>query len=122
MLRKPLNLSRGSEHDELEDSSFHIAAYADHVTIGAGRLHIEPDRSARIRYMAVHEDYQGHGVGSRILQELEQFAYTNQVRVCWLYAREGAIKFYIKNGYFIKGDSNSELSGLKHARMEKQLV
>ena len=122
MLRKPLNLPRGSEQDELEEQAFHIGAYHNHEIIGVGRLHIEPDDTARIRYMAVHDYYQNQGVGSRILRELEQHALANNLQNCWLYAREGAIGFYSNNGYVIKGENKSELSQLKHERMEKQLV
>ena len=121
MLRKPLDLLPGSEQDEFEESSFHIAAYDDSKIIGVGRLHIEPDHSARIRYMAVHKDYQKQGIGSRILEKLEQFAKKNHVHICWLYARENAINFYMNNGFKIKGKSKSELLGLNHERMEKQL-
>ena len=121
MLRKPLGLPPSSEQDELEESSFHIAAYDGSKIIGTGRLHIETDHNARIRYMAVHRDYQKQGIGSRILKELEQFAKNNNVQVCWLYAREIAINFYINNGLKIKGCSNSELLGINHERMEKQL-
>lgn len=121
MLRSHLNLPRGSERDTIEKSSFHIAAYNGETIIGAGRLHIEPDHSARIRYMAVDDDYQNQGVGSSILIKLEEFAQTNNLRICWLYAREEATKFYSKNGYEVKGKSKSELSGLKHKRMEKSL-
>ncbi len=121
MLRKPLGLPRGSEQDELEKSAFHIAAYHDQNVIGVGRIHIEPDKSARIRYMAVHDDYQRQGISSSILRELEQIAHSNDVQVCWLYAREVAIPLYIHNGYKIEGDSKSELLALKHQRMEKFL-
>jgi ribosomal protein S18 acetylase RimI-like enzyme len=71
--------------------------------------------------MAVDDDYQNQGVGSSILIRLEGFAQTNNLRICWLYAREEAIKFYSKNGYAVKGESKSELSELKHKRMEKSL-
>lgn len=121
MLRKPLGLPPGSEQDELEENSFHIAAYDGSKIIGAGRLHIETDYNARIRYMAVHKDYQKQGIGSAILEKLEQLAKKNKVQTCWLYAREHAISFYLNNGYKIKGNSSSELLGLKHERMEKQL-
>jgi len=121
MLRKPIDLPSGSEQDELEESSFHIAAYDGSKIIGVGRLHIETDQNARIRYMAVHEDYQKQGVGNSILNQLENIAQNNNMRTCWLYARENAINFYMNNGYKIKGNSNSELLGLNHERMEKQL-
>lgn len=121
MLRSPLNLPRGSERDAIEKNSFHIAAYHEKTIIGVGRLQIEPNHSARIRYMAVDDNYQNQGVGSSILIRLEGFAQTNNLRICWLYAREKAIKFYSKNGYAVKGESKSELSELKHKRMEKSL-
>ena len=121
MLRKPLGLPPSSEQDELEESSFHIAAYDNSKIIGVGRLHIETGQNARVRYMAVHEDYQKQGIGSTILKKLEQFAKKNNVQVCWLYARENAINFYMNNGFKIKGDCNSELLGVNHERMEKHL-
>ena len=122
MLRKPFKLPPGSEQDEFEDHAFHIAVYSDQIIIGVGRIHIEPDQTTRIRYMAVHDTYQNQGIGSSILRELEQFARKNNLRDCWLYARQDAINFYLKNGYRIKGESNSELQELKHQRMEKQLM
>jgi len=122
LLRKPLGLERGSEQDQLEKSAFHIAAYINHTIIGVGRLHVEVNATARIRYMAVHDDYQNQGVGSYILKELEQFALVNNIQTCWLYARESAVDFYINNGFVIKGENKSELSQLRHQRMEKPLV
>ena len=122
MLRKPLNLPRGSERDELEERSFHVAAYHNHVVVGVGRIHVEPDNTARIRYMAVHENYQNQGVGSTILGKLEKIARANQPQVCWLYARQSATGFYAKNGYVVKGESKSERPELKHQRMEKRLA
>ena len=120
MLRKPLNLPLGSEQDELENHAFHIAAYNNKNIIGVGRLHIEKNQSARIRYMAVRENYQHQGVGSSILRELEKIAKTKNAETCWLYARETAISFYLNNNYQIKGIATSELE-IKHHRMEKVL-
>ena len=119
-LRKPLNLLRGSEQDELEDTSFHIAAYEEQTLVGIGRLHTEINNMGRIRYMAVDPKYRGKGVGSSILRELEDIAQTNNLQACWLNAREDAIPFYLKNGYEIKGEANSELT-IEHKRMEKVL-
>lgn len=122
MLRKPLNLPRGSEQDQLERQAFHIAAYHDHTVVGGGRLHTEPDGSARIRYMAVREEYQHRGVGSSILGRLEKTAHARNLQTCWLYARRGAVGFYVKNGYAVTGEGNSERPEIEHWRMEKQLV
>ena len=121
-LRKPLNLPLGTEKDELEKSAFHMAAYNGGSIVGVGRLHFELNRTARIRYMAVHEQFQNQMIGSTILNYLENHAISNNVQNCWLYAREDAINFYLKNGYVIKGKSESELSEIRHKRMEKQFT
>lgn len=120
-LREPLGLPRGSERDSLEDAAFHVAAYDELSIIGVGRVHIESDGTARVRYMAVHDGYRHQGVGRSILKRLEQFAHDHRVRVCWLNARETALGFYEKNGYVACGACKSELSSVRHERMEKAL-
>lgn len=121
LLRKPLALPCGSERDALEDAAFHIAAYDEQSVVGVGRLHMEPDRTARVRYMAVHASYRHKGIGRSILKRLEQFACSHQVQVCWLHARESAVEFYKKNGYVTCGTCDSELAAVHHERMEKEL-
>ena len=120
-LREPLGLPRGSERDSLEDTAFHIAAYDGQSIIGVGRVHLEAEGTARVRYMAVHADYRHRGIGRSILRKLEQFAHDHQVRACWLLARESAVGFYRKNGYVACGVGQSELSSVRHERMEKML-
>ncbi len=120
-LREPLDMPRGSERDSQEDTAFHIAAYDGPSIVGVGRVHIEADGTARVRYMAVHADYRHRGIGRSILERLEQFASTHQVRTCWLLARENAVGFYKKNGYVVSGTGESELSSVHHERMEKVL-
>ena len=120
-LREPLDMPRGSERDSQEDTAFHIAAYDGPSIIGVGRVHIEADGTARVRYMAVHVDYRHRGIGRSILERLERFARTHQVRACWLLARENAVEFYKKNGYVVSGIGESELSSVHHERMEKVL-
>jgi len=119
-LRKPLGFQRGSEQDELENSAFHIAAFHDEKIIGVGRLQIMDDSTARVRYMAVSDNYRTQGIGSRILLELEKLALNNNAQNCWLYARETAALFYSKNNYREVGKADSDLD-IKHLRMEKTL-
>jgi ribosomal protein S18 acetylase RimI-like enzyme len=119
-LRKPLGLTQGSEQDELENSAFHIAAFNNEKIIGVGRLQIEKDASARIRYMAVDNQFRKQGIGSRLLEELENIAKAKGVKDCWLNARESAARFYIKNNYEIRGEATSE-SEIPHQKMEKTL-
>lgn len=120
LLRKPLDLERGSEQDALDQSAFHIAAFNDERIIAVGRLHIEKDNAARIRYMAVDRAFRNRGIGSQLLNELEKRAIELNVKKCWLYARESAVSFYIKNHYIVCGEAVSEIT-IPHQRMQKKL-
>ena len=119
-LRKPLGLERGSEQDGHENSAFHIAGFSNEIIIAVGRLQINKDTTARIRYMAVDNAFRNQGVGSNLLTKLEKIAETENAKTCWLYARETATSFYLKNNYQIKGEAESGLD-IKHQRMEKTL-
>ncbi len=119
-LRKPLGLERGSEQDEFENTAFHIAGFNNEIIIAVGRLQINDDSTARIRYMAVDSQIRNQGVGSKLLAKLEKIAETENAKTCWLYARETAASFYLKNNYQIKGEAESDLD-IKHQRMEKIL-
>ncbi len=120
LLRKPLGLERGSEKDELENSSYHMAAFENEKIIAVGRLQIEKDSTARIRYMAVDSNYRKQGIGSQLLEELENIAKDKMVKRCWLHARETAMTFYTKNNYEINSEAKSKLK-IPHFRMEKEL-
>lgn len=119
-LRKPLGFKQGSEQDEFEDHSFQMAAFKKQKIIGVGRLQINTDNSARIRYMAVEDTFRKHGIGGKILENLETIASANKVTDCWLLARENATGFYLKNNYKIIGNAESELP-IPHVRMQKLL-
>ena len=119
-LRKTLGLALGSEQDGYDKSAFHIAALKNQKIIGVGRIQIENDKTSRIRYMAVDENFRKQGVGSSILNELEKIACNHKVLTCWLYARDEAVNFYLKNNYEINGTADSELE-IPHQRMQKTL-
>lgn len=119
-LRKPLGLELGSEQDVLEDSAFHLAAFFNKKIIAVGRIQIEQNNTARIRYMAVDSKFRKQGIGSHLLNELEKHAIDNNAKSCWLYARETALSFYSKNFYDISGAAASTLE-IPHLRMQKIL-
>ena len=120
LLRKPLGLAQGSEQDKLDGKAVHIAAFEGKKIIGVGRLQIEKDNTAQVRYMAVSNSHRRQGIGSQILIELENNAKAKGIEMCWLKARETAIKFYEKNNYLISGDAQSDLK-IPHFLMQKIL-
>ena len=75
---------------------------------------------ARIRFMAVAEKYRRLGIGSFILNMLEQYAKSQQQSLIWLNAREQILPFYTLNGYQVTEEVTTTLP-VRHFRVEKRL-
>lgn len=121
-LRAPLDFPHGSERDEHESEAFHACALKpDHEVIAVGRIHRIDDKQARIRFMAVAEKYRRLGIGSFILNMLEQYAKSHQQSVIWLNAREQILPFYTLNGYQVIEEVKTTLP-IRHFRVEKRLA
>lgn len=121
MLRKPLGMSKESLKDNLEDRSHHlIALNKDHEIVGSGRLHFNNDNEGQIRYMAVKQSIQREGLGSLIVNKLEEIAKDMGTKTMILNARENALKFYISLGYEECEPYQSD-TGIPHTTMRKKL-
>ena len=68
VLRKPWFQPKGSERDEEEETSLHrmIIDEPNGKAVAVGRLQFNTIEEAQIRYMAVSDDYQGMGYGSKM--------------------------------------------------------
>lgn len=122
ILRKPWNQPLGSERNELDDTSYHVmVCEKDRIPLGIGRLHFNNDNEAQIRYMAVEDEYQGQGIGTRIMNALEKLAQDKNAQSIILYARERAVPFYQKIGYDIEEKSYLLFGNIQHYKMKKYL-
>lgn len=119
ILREPWHRGRESARDELEKDAFHLMALRDGAVVGVGRLHFNSPDEAQVRYMAVEAGQQRHGVGSRILERLEQRAHEHAAKRVVLNAREGAIPFYRRHGYELEGVIETSFACVPHWRMTK---
>ena len=122
LLRAPWNEPEGSEQDELEDQCFHLMAEDGNQTcIAVGRLQLNTETEAQIRYMAVEKTHEGKGIGQNIVIELEKIAIEKMISIMVLDAREPAVGFYEKLGYINKEKSYLLFNSIQHYRMEKRL-
>ena len=123
ILRKPWELQKGSEKDELDKSSYHLMVLDESTgeVSAVGRLQINSNDEAQIRYMAVADRYQGQGLGSKIVEELEKIALKKEVQSVILQARKNAVKFYEKNGYNIVEKSYVLFDEIQHWLMRKEI-
>ena len=121
ILRKPWKQPRGSEKDEQENDSIHIMVIQNDNIIGCGRGHFNSPTEAQIRYMAVEDEFQGEGVGSKILKTLERKLKEKGARVIILNSRENAVKFYQKHNYKIIEKGNILFGVIEHFKMRKEV-
>lgn len=121
-LRAPWDMPRGSEKDELEASAMHISASTDSgALIGVGRIHLNSDDEAQIRYMATADSHRGRGVGTAIVARLEQLAKEHGATRVIINARENALPFYQKLGYKVFRGSPTLIGTIAHKLMQKRL-
>lgn len=122
VLRAPWDQPRGSERDDREASSEHLMIPGpDSNPVAIGRLHFNTAEEAQVRFMAVDPHFQGRGLGSRILQELERRARAADATSIVLNARDDAQRFYARHGFALVGKAPTIFSSVKHVRMRKAL-
>jgi len=123
VLRKPWGKLLGSERDNGEETSIHrmIVDKSTREVLAVGRLQFNSAHEAQIRYMAVASDYQGQGLGSRIVSVLEDIAQGKGIQRIILQARENAIRFYESNGYKMIKKTHLLFGEIQHWLMKKEL-
>ena len=123
ILRAPWNQPRGSEQDELEQTSNHLMVIDDHqAVIGVGRLHFNTISKAQIRYMAIATEQQRQGTGTLLLKALEDKAVELGAARIVLDAREHALGFYQKQGYELEGPGHVLFNAIAHVKMRKDFT
>lgn len=88
------------EHD---DDSLHFGLFEDTRLRGVVTL-VPGQGSAQFRKLAVHQDSQGKGYGSLLMQYIEDFCRKEHIAFLWCNARNTAEGFYTKRGYEFWGD------------------
>ena len=120
ILRAPWNQPRKAIPDELENGSIPIMVYeVDRIPIGVGRANFNSENEVQIRSMAVEQEWQGKGIGSLILKELEKIVASKGAEKIILHARDNAVAFYKKQEYKIVKESYTLFGVIPHFLMEK---
>ncbi len=123
VLRKPWNQPIHTTKDDTENNSIHLLVIdSNGKGIATGRMQFNSDKEAQIRSMAVINDYQGKGIGRKIIERLEKLAGDKNISLLCLDARENAVAFYKSNGFEITAPSYLLFGEIQHYRMEKRLI
>ena len=121
LLRAPLGLTFSLEELEAESADLHFALVdQEQVRACAVIVPLSSDL-AKLRQMAVHENYQRQGLGSSLIRQIESALQQRGCQNIELNAREEAVSFYQRLGYQTAGDRFMEV-GIGHWKMRRQLA
>ncbi len=104
------------EQDEKDPVCRHALLLMDDRAVATGRL----EADGHIGRIAVVRSHRGRGLGSRIVNFLENKARAMGLRRVFLGAQLQAISFYEKLGYQCYGDEFMD-AGIAHRHMEKTI-
>ena len=122
VLRAPWNQPRITEKDDAGTKDYPImVCEVDGIPIGVGRAHFISENEAQIRSISVESDWEGKGIGSIILKELEKIVKAKGAKRIIIHSRSNAIEFYKKNGYKEVEPSYTLFGEVEHSLMEKYI-
>ena len=114
------SISPEEELDAADATAIHAIALCQEKVVGTGRLLMMNNADAQIGRMAVDQAWRRRGVGSQILEFLEQSARTLGLKQSVLHAQDYVKNFYATHGYREQGDPFLEVNIL-HVEMRKRL-
>ena len=105
VLRRPWNKSiyKDDLRDE-ENKDILFGAFNDKNLLGVITLSIKTKDIAKIRFLAVDTELQRIGVGSKLINYIENYSMENGYKELILEARYTAKDFYLKHGYETVGE------------------
>ena len=108
------------EMDDADGDAVHALALLGSLPVGTGRLVILSSGEAQIGRMAVDRPHRRAGVGTLIMEFLEQESRRLGLAQAILHAQTYVKDFYGRQGYVEEGEVFME-AGIEHVQMRKAL-
>ncbi len=119
------NVPFESIFDPQEPQDLHLAITTNQANrlLAYGRLGQNSFNEFQIYQMVVVPEYQGHGLGMRLLQALVEAAIEREANLVILNARVAKMHFYQKFGFKSAGEVfASSMTGVPHIKMRKEIL
>ena len=97
-----------------------MVAEVEGAVIGFGGIDI--DATEQLKWLYVLPEYQGAGIGARLLKELEQVGWTCGLSAIRLHAAPGAAEFYQRHGYSRVAEDDSEDNRVVHDHAGVEMI
>lgn len=121
VLRIPLGLTFSKADLAKDKEDVHIGLFEGDAILASLILTDTGNATVKMRQVAVYEQYQGKGLGKKLVEYADNYAREKGYRLIHCHARDTAKSFYSKLGYQVVGDEFTEV-GIRHYYMEKQLT
>ena len=116
VLRSPINMPRGTEKDEYDDTALHLIVVLNHQIIGSARLRELSTNLGSISYVSVLAKFQSQGVGTALVKRLIKIAQEKHFKSLRVMTRINALRFYRRIGFLETGEPFNFL-GIPHQFM-----
>ena len=120
ILRAPLGLNIFEEDLSVEKEQLHFGLFDDKSILASVTVVIIDEQKAKIRQMAVSDEFQGQGLGATLLKNCLLELKRSGFKSIELNARKSAEGFYERYGFSRIGDEFTEVT-VPHYKMVKQL-
>lgn len=109
-----------SQWDKSLSEHYSVVIEEDKVIIGFGDL----DTNGYLDRLFIHKDYQGVGIATMIVNEIEKYAKENKIEIITTHSSITAKSFFEKQGYKVVKEQLVERKGqyLTNFIMEKSLL
>jgi len=104
-----------AEHNQL-----HLTCWENEELVGCLVVVLVDTKTIKMRQVAVDDSCQQRGIGSAMVQYLEDWMQQEGYDLVYCHARDTAVPFYLKHNYYTVGKPFEEVT-IKHYRMEKKI-
>lgn len=120
ILLEPIGLPYFEDVFIKDEESIFCGCYDNGELVGCCVLTEYTKETVQLRQMAVMEEFQKSGIGSKLISFAEDIAKQDSYEEIMLHAQRAVETFYLKNGYHFEGDEFIE-AGIRHIIMKKRL-
>lgn len=121
VLREPLGLQFSEQDLAEEQNDIRIGAFQNERLVGCLLLRPVGNSILKMRQVAVDAEFQGLGIGKKLVEASEIKAKDMGIDEIQLHARDTAVPFYLKLGYNIFDEAFHEV-GIPHRKMKKRMT
>ena len=105
VLRNGLDPKMCTFKGDTRKNSIHVAAFNKNKIVGGVSLiknncKINNEKECfQLRGLCVYDKFQNYGIGTKIINKIENIITEKNTKYVWMNARESALKFYLNIGY-----------------------